>query len=84
IYFPETYRSIRENPRFRTHFLTLNPSLLPGLIAGIVLGLALWLGSGSLWLLLGGVVLGLMGASLLKLAADPSRSRKNRDDNFRD
>ena len=27
-------------------------SLLPGLIAGIVLGLALWLGSGSLWLLL--------------------------------
>ncbi|WP_284798676.1 hypothetical protein [Cutibacterium acnes] len=25
IYFPETYRSIRENPRFRTHFLTLNP-----------------------------------------------------------
>ncbi|MDK8455946.1 hypothetical protein QP958_11165 [Corynebacterium marquesiae] len=51
-------------------------SLLPGLIAGIVLGLALWLGSGSLWLLLGGVVLGLMGASLLKLAADPSRSRK--------
>lgn len=59
-------------------------SLLPGLIAGIVLGLALWLGSGSLWLLLGGVVLGLMGASLLKLAADPSRSRKNRDANFRD
>lgn len=59
-------------------------SLLPGLIAGIVLGLALWLGSGSLWLLLGGVVLGLMGASLLKLAADSSRSRKNRDDNFRD
>ncbi|MCQ9172921.1 hypothetical protein JY506_11470, partial [Corynebacterium amycolatum] len=25
IYFPETYRSLRENPRFRTHFLTLNP-----------------------------------------------------------
>ncbi len=51
-------------------------SLLPGLIAGIVLGLALWLGSGSLWLLLGGVVLGLMGASLLKLAADPGLSDK--------
>ncbi|MDK8760140.1 hypothetical protein QP923_11205, partial [Corynebacterium sp. MSK151] len=32
IYFPETYRSIRENPRFRTHFLTLNPDLqcMPG------------------------------------------------------
>lgn len=59
-------------------------SLLPGLIAGIVLGLALWLGSGSLWLLLGGVVLGLLCAQLLKLAADPSRSRKYRDDNFRD
>ncbi|MDK4257555.1 hypothetical protein, partial [Corynebacterium propinquum] len=28
IYFPETYRSIRENPRFRTHFLTLNPTML--------------------------------------------------------
>ncbi|MCZ2117941.1 hypothetical protein NUI01_09620, partial [Corynebacterium sp. MC-17D] len=28
IYFPETYRSIRENPRFRTHFLTLNPTIL--------------------------------------------------------
>lgn len=59
-------------------------SLLPGLIAGTVLGLALWLGSGSLWLLLGGVVLGLICAPLLKLAAAPSRSRKYRDDNFRD
>ena len=40
IYFPETYRSIRENPRFRTHFLTLNPVFLsasflyPGALVG--------------------------------------------------
>lgn len=59
-------------------------SLVPGLIAGAILGLMLWLGSGMFWLFLAGLAIGIAAAPLLKLAADPSRSRKRRDSSFRD
>ena len=58
--------------------------LVPGFIAGLILGLILWLGSGIFWLFLIGVLIGLGAAPLLKLGADPSRSRKRRDSSFRD
>ncbi|MDK8669974.1 hypothetical protein [Corynebacterium sp. MSK195] len=59
-------------------------SLVSGLIAGAILGLMLWLGSGMFWLFLAGLAIGIAAAPLLKLAADPSRSRKRRDSSFRD
>ena len=58
--------------------------LVPGLIAGAILGLLLWLGSGVFWLFLAGLAVGIAAAPLLKLATDPSRSRKRRDSSFRD
>ena len=54
------------------------------LIAGAILGLMLWLGSGMFWLFVGGLAIGIAAAPLLKLASDPSRSRKRRDSSFRD
>lgn len=58
--------------------------LVSGLIAGAILGLLLWLGSGVFWLFLAGLAVGIAAAPLLKLATDPSRSRKRRDSSFRD
>ncbi|XLN84551.1 hypothetical protein ACKFRS_01250 [Corynebacterium tuberculostearicum] len=57
---------------------------LTRLIAGVILGLMLWLGSGIFWLFLVGLGIGVAATPLLKLAADPSRSRKRRDSSFRD
>ncbi|WP_408933178.1 hypothetical protein [Corynebacterium marquesiae] len=59
-------------------------ALLSGLIAGALLGLMLWLGSGVFWLFLVGLGIGLAASPLVKLAADPSRSRRRRDSSFRD
>ncbi|WKE60350.1 hypothetical protein [Corynebacterium tuberculostearicum] len=65
--------------------MSLKPStLVPGLIAGAIFGLILWLGSGIFWLFLVGIIIGLVSTPLLKLAADPARSRKRRDSSFRD
>ena len=74
------------NHRSWTHFLPLNPRSMKSsaLFAGAILGLMLWLGSGMFWLFLVGLAIGIAAAPLLKLAADPSRSRKRRDSSFRD
>ncbi len=52
--------------------------------SSLVPGLMLWLGSGMFWLFVAGLAIGIAAAPLLKLAADPSRSRKRRDSSFRD
>ncbi|MDO5033080.1 hypothetical protein [Corynebacterium sp.] len=62
----------------------MKEKLVPCLIAGGILGVVLWLASGMLWLLPVGIVVGLAGYPLLAMTPDTARSRKKRDDTFRD
>ncbi|ART22304.1 hypothetical protein ACL1HS_02425 [Corynebacterium striatum] len=62
----------------------MNQKLASCLIAGAILGAVLWLASGMLWLLPVGIALGLLGLPILALSRDESKSRKQRDDTFRD
>ncbi|MDK7883983.1 hypothetical protein [Corynebacterium striatum] len=62
----------------------MNRKLASCLIAGAILGAVLWLASGMLWLLPVGIALGLLGLPILALSRDESKSRKQRDDTFRD
>lgn len=62
----------------------MNQKLASCLIAGAILGAVLWLASGMLWLLPVGIALGLLGLPILALSRDEPKSRKQRDDTFRD
>ncbi|MFW9158721.1 hypothetical protein [Corynebacterium striatum] len=62
----------------------MNQKLASCLIAGAILGAVLWLASGMLWLLPVGIALGLLGLPILALSRDESKSRRQRDDTFRD
>ena len=62
----------------------MNQKLASCLIAGAILGAVVWLASGMLWLLPVGIALGLLGLPILALSRDESKSRKQRDDTFRD
>lgn len=61
-----------------------NNKLVPCLVAGAILGVVLWVASGMLVLFPIGLALGLLGLPILAVSRGESKSRKRRDDTFRD